>query len=66
MTPTEAGRLGGLIGGRVTASRNDHRHYVEIGKLGGRPTWREELEKDRLLREEARKRNGRRGAWKPY
>jgi len=57
MTPAESGRLGGLIGGKVTASRNKHEHYVDIGKLGGRPTVVETLEKDKKRREQARKKS---------
>jgi hypothetical protein len=59
MTPSERGRLGGLVGGKVTASRHSHEWCVARGKLGGRPTFSETLEKDRLLREQATKRNGR-------
>jgi len=41
----EAGRLGGLIGGKRVVELYGLTHMSEIGKLGGRPTWQEANEK---------------------
>jgi hypothetical protein len=43
----------GSIGGTETYLRHGSDHMKEIGKLGGRPSWRESL--DKLKAEEARR-----------
>ena len=41
------GKLGGLRGGATTLARYGIQHFSEIGKLGGRPTWQQSLQKDK-------------------
>lgn len=53
-------RLAGSKGGAETMRLYGVEFFAAIGAEGGRPSWREELERDKALREQARKRNGRR------
>ena len=52
-------RLAGSKGGQETMRLYGVEFFAAIGSTGGRLTWREELERDKALREQARKRNGR-------
>ncbi len=36
MTVAEAGRRGGVKGGRIVAQKYGHEHFEEIGRKGGR------------------------------
>jgi hypothetical protein len=38
-----AHRIAGYKGGRTTVAKYGIEHMREIGRLGGRPTWQEEL-----------------------
>ena len=44
------GRKGGLKGGRTVMEKYGREHFSRIGKLGGRPTWQEALDKARAQR----------------
>ena len=55
-TMSEHHRLAGKTGGLVTVMRYGRDHMVAIGKLGGRPTWQQALDKACCQQEEARKR----------
>jgi hypothetical protein len=48
-------------GGLAVLAKYGAGYFSTIGKLGGRPSWQQELERDKALRDKARKRNGRRG-----
>lgn len=50
------GKLGGLTGGAVTLARYGRDHFSQIGKLGGRPSWQRELERDKEARLNASRR----------
>jgi hypothetical protein len=52
-------RLAGSKGGAETMRLYGIEFFAAIGASGGRPTWQQELERDKALREQARKRNGR-------
>ncbi|MBV6341464.1 hypothetical protein [Candidatus Magnetobacterium casense] len=49
--------IAGARGGQATLQRYGLSHFSDIGKLGGRPTWMETLEKDQLARDKANKRS---------
>jgi hypothetical protein len=46
-------------GGLAVLAKYGVDYFSQIGKRGGRPTWQQELERDKALRDKARKRNGR-------
>jgi len=52
-------RLAGSKGGQETLRLYGVEFFAQCGSEGGRPTWQQELERDKALREQARKRNGR-------
>jgi len=52
-------RVAGSKGGQETLRLYGVEFFAAIGASGGRPSWQEELERDKALRDKARKRNGR-------
>jgi hypothetical protein len=53
-------RLAGSKGGQETKRLyGEWNFFAACGAEGGRPTWQQELERDKGLREQAKKRNGR-------
>jgi len=50
---SEAHRIAGQKGGLATLERYGNGHFIAIGQLGGRPTWRETLKKDEQRRKDA-------------
>jgi len=59
-TATLTTRERASLGGQALVKKYGRDEMVRRGKLGGRPSWQQELERDKALRAQARKRNGRR------
>ena len=52
-------RAAGSKGGQETMRLYGVEFFAQCGSEGGRPSWQKELERDKALRDKARKRSGR-------